>query len=70
MMRVQLSKKGKVQIKYAKKWRRLGIVGQSKVKLMKRLTHYPVPSNLKVSKELGKIMIIFVHTKRAVVLWI
>ena len=46
-----------------KNWRRLGIIDPSKEK---RHTHYPVPSNVKVSKELGKVMIIFVHSKKAV----
>ena len=38
-------------------------IGPSKVKLVKRHTHYPVPSNVNVVKELGKIMVIFGHTK-------
>ena len=41
-----------------------------KVKLVKRHTHYPVPGNVKasvkVSKELRKIVTVFVHTKKAV----
>jgi hypothetical protein len=45
----------------------------SKVKLVKKYTYYPVPRNVKVSREQGarknhgsRVMIIFVHTKKAV----
>ena len=38
-------------------------IGPSKVKLVTRHTHYPVPSNVNVSEWLGRVMIIFVHTK-------
>jgi hypothetical protein len=44
---------------------KVSIIGPSKMNLVKRPTYYPVPSNVKVRKEQGKIMITFVHAKRA-----
>jgi hypothetical protein len=52
--------------KQAKNGRMLGIIGSSRVILVKRHTHYPVPGGVKASIMVNKELKIFVHTKRAV----
>jgi hypothetical protein len=52
--------------KQAENGRMLGIIGSSRVILVKRHTHYPVPGGVKASVKVNKELKIFVHTKRAV----